>query len=184
MLSPQELQGIRGGAYSAKAGKGKEWAEKAQNMGLTSIPGYVNAVKEHGIGKVLATNAKEQYHNMPKWQGALTVGIPGIAAAKALASPEDPSGAGKGERIGRELGSAIGGVAGGMMPVAGNVLMGGAAGAAGGAVGRAVDRLRGRRAPVSDLGNATPLEPTEAQATPSERITSPSAAGQQKDVGL
>jgi hypothetical protein len=199
MLSPSEFEGIRGGAHAARENFGKLQAagkdttraakalgsaQDAQNMGLTSIPGYLGAVKEHGIGKVLATNAKEQYHNMPKAMAALTLGVPALSAAHTLATPEDPNGPGKGERLGRELGNAVGGVAGGVMPIAGNAVVGGIAGRAGGAVGKVVDRMRGRREPVNDLGTKAPLEPTESQNTPSERITSPSAAGQQKDIGL
>jgi hypothetical protein len=186
MLSPQELHGIRGGSFGAKAGKGQEWAEKAQNMGLTSIPGYLGAMKEHGVGKVLATNAKEQYHNMPKAMAALSVGLPALGVAKTLSSPEDPNGPGKGESVGRNLGGAVGGVMGGVMPVAGNIAMSAAGSAVGGLAGRGIDKLRGRsmKGPVNDLGATAPLEPTESQNTPSERVMSPSAAGQQKDVGL
>ncbi len=199
MLTPQELEGIRGGAYAAKghlanlAARGKvtdrarlgaEWANKAQDMNLTSIPGYLGAVKEHGLGKTLATSAKEQYYNMPTAMGALMVGAPVLSAAHALATPEDSNGPGKGEHVGREVGNALGGVMGGTMPLVGNALVGGAAGSAGAAAGRVIDRIRGRRPAVDDLGNKAPLEPTESQNTPTERVMSPSAAGQQKDVGL
>jgi hypothetical protein len=198
MLSPSELEGVRGGAYNSRqhlakltelgkpterAARGLAAAEEAQGMGLTSVPGLVGAVGKHGLGKVLSTSAKEQLHNMPTAQGALLMGLPALTAAKTLASHEQEHGPGKGEIIGRTVGGTAGGVVGGLMPFTGGQLVGEAAGRAGGAVGRVIDRIRGRRPAVDDLGNKAPLEPTEAQNTPSERITSPSAVGGQKDLG-
>ena len=226
MLSPQELEGIRGGAYTARKGlsnaranvgtltgklrtgdatnaqvaKAQAGVGKAQRglasqeaatgvndptMNLTSIPGYLGSMKAHGVGKTLLTSAKEQYHTMPTAMGAAMVGMPLLGAARTAVSPESPEGAGKGERLGRDIGNAVGGVAGGVMPVVGNALVGGAAGAAGGVVGRVADRIRGRmKGPADDLGTKAPLEPMDSQNTPTERVMSPSAAGQQKDVGL
>lgn len=198
MLTPGELEGVRGGAYGAKqhlaelkslgkptarAEKGVEWAQKAQDANLTSLPGYAGALKKD-VGGTLATSVKEQYYNTPTAMGALMLGLPALNAAKTLSTPEAPWGEGKGERLGREAGNIVGGVASGLMPAVGGAVMGSAAGAAGGGVGRVIDRIRGRRPMVNDLGNKAPLEPTEAQNTPSERITSPSAAGGQKDIGI
>lgn len=195
MLEPAELEGIRGGAYAArermkaqfggdKATKAFNAASEAQNMKLTSLPGYLGAMREHGAGKVLSTGLKDQYHSIGPGMTALMVGAPALGAAHTLATKESPTGPGKGERLGHELGGMVGGVAGGAMPLVGNVAVGELGGRAGATVGRVIDRIRGRRPPIDELGQRAPLEPTESQNTPTERITSPSAAGQQKDVGL
>jgi hypothetical protein len=197
MLSPGELEGVRGGAYgarqhlakleslgkpTARAAKGLAAAEEMQRMNATSVPGVLGALKNEGVGKVLSTGAKEQLYNMPT---ALT-GLTAYGVAKPLLSKEDPESGrpSKGERVGRSLGGAVGGAVGGLVPFTGGQVLGGAASAAGGGVGRVIDRIRGYRPAVNDLGNKAPLEPTESQNTPSERITSPSAAGGQKDIGI
>jgi hypothetical protein len=199
MLSPAELEGVRGGAFDARqrveglknlgaplgrAGKALEASERAQEMGLTSVPGYLKALKDRPVGEVLGASAKEQYYGMHPAMGAALVGVPAVGAAGTLARPERPTGPGKGEELGHNLGAAAGGVMGGMMPVAGAEAMSRLGGGAGAGVGRVIDRIRGRRPAVDDLGTKPSLEPTESQNTPSERVMSPSAAGQQKDVGI
>ncbi len=200
-LTPQEFEGIRGGAWAArqqalkggpatgKAVQALRATEKATGIGrgsmdLTSIPGYVRSVKEHGVGKVLATGAKEQLANSPAALSALMVGAPTLAAGKALLGSQevDAQGRGRGERVGEEVGRAVGGVAGGVMPVVGQGIVGGALGKAGKLVGRGVDKLRTH---LSTPG-MTPrtLEPSEGQHTPSERVMSPNAAGQAPEIGI
>jgi hypothetical protein len=215
-LSPQELIGVRGGAYGAqqslrraaqgvasattpkafeKAHSVEQRAAKAlratadatglrTNMDLTSLPGYAKAVKEHGVGKVLATGAREQIANSPPALAALMIGAPVVGAGKALLGPDevDAQGRGRGERVGEELGRAVGGVAGGVMPVVGQGVVGGVLGKAGKLVGRGVDKLR----PHLSTPGMTPrtLEPSEGQHTPSERVMSPNAAGQAPEIGI
>jgi hypothetical protein len=205
MLSPKELEGIRGGAWDArehlqgalaggneravaKASKGLRASEAATGVGsgmnLTSIPGYVKSVKEHGAGKVLAAGAREQISNAPAAVSALMIGAPTVAAGKALLGPQevDAQGRGRGERVGEEVGRAVGGIAGGAMPVVGQGIVGGVLGKAGKLVGRGVDKLRSH---LSTPG-MTPrtLEPSEGQHTPSERVMSPNAAGQAPEIGI
>jgi hypothetical protein len=186
MLTPSEVEGVRGGAHDARqaldaarsAGgknvprleKAHDAAQKAQQMGLTSIPGYLKSMKENGIGKTLATSAEEQIRTQPIVTG-MAAGIP--LAAGVLAKPEE--GKGRGEAVGEAVGGAVGGVAGGMLPLGGQLATGAAASQIGSWAGRGIDRLRGRR-----LHNApTPtMEPTDAQHIPTERNLSPAAAGQ------
>lgn len=213
VLSPSELEAVRGGAFdarqnytgslkkleeawqkdpasadklidrAARAKKGLEAAENVQQMGLTSIPGYLNALKEHGVGKVLGAGLKDQVRNLHPGMAAVALGMPVAGVLHSAAKGESPTGAGKGEEIGRGVGSAIGGVAGAAMPVVGSAVVGETLGRAGGLVGRGVDRLRGRKTlPPTTLG-PPPLEPAEGQHTPSERVVSPAAAGQQPDIG-
>jgi hypothetical protein len=186
MLSPAEIEGVRGGAHDARQAlqtakaegsksvprleKALKASEKAQNMGLTSIPGYLKSMKNNGIGKTLRTSAEEQIRNQPVLTAA-AVGLP--LAAGALAPTEE--GQGRGEAVGRAVGGAVGEIAGGMMPMGGQAALGVGSSQVGAWAGRGVDRLRGRR-----LHNApTPtMEPTEAQQTATERVMSPAAAGQ------
>ncbi len=211
MLSPKELEAVRGGAYAARqhasasvgkvneafgkgapaqkvheavnhavsAQRGLQASEASQNMGLTSIPGYLRAVQQHGVGKVLSTSMRDQFHNTPKALSALMVGAPLVGAAKTLTSPEDPS-KGKGEQLGQNLGESVGGVIGGAMPLAGGMLAAGALREAGGAIGRGVDKLRGRPrlVPANPYTLGPPqLEQAESQNTSTERVLSNSAAG-------
>jgi len=186
MLSPSEIEGVRGGAYDARQAlttakaegsksvprleKALNASERAQNMGLTSLPGYLKSVKKNGIGATLRTSAEEQWRNQPLLTAA-AVGLP--LAAGALAPTEE--GQGRGEAVGRAVGGAAGEIAGGIMPIGGQIALGAGSSQVGAWAGRGVDRLRGRR-----LHNApTPtMEPTEAQQTATERVMSPAAAGQ------
>jgi hypothetical protein len=203
MLSPGELETVGGGAAPARAAlaglrasgapakqvqqaeRGLAAAQRAQTMGLTSVPGYLRSVKEHGAASTLAAGAKDQWHNTsPAWS-ALMVGAPLASAAGTLGSKEHRDGPGKGEELGRNLGGVVGGIAGSAMPLAGNMLVGGALAGAGAGVGRGIDWMRGRRKPLPAPASKTPdLAPAEGQHTPSERVMSPAAAGQQPEVGL
>lgn len=207
MLSPQELTAVRGGSYGARKGLAKAQqavfgassdklpralreeaqaakrltaTENAQNMGLSSLPGYIGAVRREGVGKVLSTGAKEQLSGATPGMAALMVGLPAVSAAQTLISKkEDPAGRGRGERFGEEFGRTLGGITGGVMPFVGQSVLGGTLGRAGKYVGRGVDRLSGKPGMAP-----TTLEPAEGQHIPSERIMSPAAAGQQPEVGL
>lgn len=201
MLAPAELEAIGGGAAGAqqafnaalaagapagrlaKAEKALSASRKAQNMGLTSIPGYLNSVKNNGLGSTLAAGAKDQWHNTSPAFTALMVGVPAATAAGTLMKKENPTGPGKGEELGRNLGGVVGGIAGSAMPIAGNMIVGGALSSAGGRIGKGIDWMRGRRQ-ASPMMGPPPLEPAEGQHIPSERVMSPAAAGQQPEVGL
>ena len=224
VLTPAELEGVRGGAYGARravvdaeqklkdapwlkdskltpskmmemgdkaelsksrAVKGLQSAENVQNMGLTSIPGYIDAIKNHGAGKVLGAGLRDQVRNMHPGMAAVALGMPAMGVLRAATAKKNERGAGRGESVGYNLGNAIGGVAGAAMPVVGSAVLGETLGSAGGLVGRGVDRLRGRKkenAPLSMVGPPQ-LEPAESQNTPTERVMSPNAAGQKPDLG-
>ena len=225
MLSPSEVEGVRGGAYTAKknleaatkarqtasddvfhgpaappgklrqageqigllkpqtpegrlaarmkdegqATKAHAAANKAQDMGLTSIPGYAKSMLVSPLD-TLRTSAEEQIRTQPLMTAA-AVGAPLVAGA--LAKPKE--GHGRGEAIGNAVGGAAGTIAGGVLPLGAQVATAETGSRVGSWAGRGVDRLRGRR-----LHNApTPtIEPTDAQHIPTERNLSPAAAGQ------
>ncbi len=163
------IESIRGGAWGAKeqvrnlasqgvTGKAKQKAvisanaaQKAQDMGLTSIPGYIGAVKEKGLGKVLSTGFKEQWHGGGIGTKALTVGIPTLSAVQAATAPEVEGAPGKAERIGRGILPAATGLVSGQIPFAGQMLIGTGAAAAGAGAGRLIDRARGRKSPSKSV---------------------------------
>lgn len=157
--SARALERARGGAYPARQAlesavakndpkailQNKKWlssAEKAQDMGLTSLPGVAKAIPEHGLGKVVGTGLSEQWHSMSPSMKALMVGFPALSVAGAAAGQEMPSGPGKGERIGKALGT----LGYGAMPlgIGASMALGTGLERAGGLVGRGVDKLRGR----------------------------------------
>jgi hypothetical protein len=168
-----------------KAERGLAAAEDVQKKGLTSLPGYVRGVQREGLGPTFRASAREQLANTPLAMTALTLGLPAAAIAGTLMKKEAPEGPGRGENIGAGIGGLVGGLAGSAMPLAGNVVAGAGGAAVGKMLGRGVDRLRGRKAQPM-FGQRSPnqmAEPSnEGQHIPSERIMSPAAAGQQREV--
>jgi hypothetical protein len=163
-----------------KARGGLEAAEKAQQMGLTSIPGYIKSLRDpkQGVLKTVGAGMAEQWRTGGIASKAFTVGVPAMGAVGAIRSAESPVGAGKGERIGRELGATAGGILTAPLPLVPGMAVGSALGAAGGLVGKGVDRLRGRKAPGRVVQHAVPPENVAGQHVPTERVMSPSAMGQ------
>lgn len=158
-----------------RARAGLEGAERAQGMGLTSIPGYVKSLREKPL-ETLRTGMAEQWHSGGLGAKALTIGMPALGAVQTLRSPEPSTGAGKGERVGRELATAAGGVLTAPLPFVPGQLVSQGLGRVGGGVGRVVDRLRGRRGDEMQLAQRP--ENTQGQHVPTERVTSPTALGQ------
>lgn len=149
-------------------------ANNPPGMELSSLPGYVKAIKEHGA-KAIKADVANQWHSGGIASKALGVGLPATMLAAEVAKKENPTGPGKGESVGRGIGGTVGGFLGSSLPITGQMALGGAMGAAGGLAGRAVDRLRGRR---STPNQTTPPEHSQGQHVPTERISSPAAMGQ------
>lgn len=149
-------------------------AEKAETMGLTSLPGYVQSVKKHGLFPSMKASADEQLHGTTLGQKALVLGLPAAGLAHAAMSQPgvDDEGLSKGERVGKQVGELVGGVAGGAIPVVGQTIFQEGAGRIGKLIGGGVDRFR--RAPATN-----PTDPllSSGQTTPSEIVTSPRVSG-------
>ncbi len=115
-------------------------AEKAQGMGLTSLPGIASSVKNNGLFPTVGAAARSQWESSG-WKGkALMAGLPAMSAAQALRAPEGEGGSGRGERIGRIIGGTVGGLA--PLPIAGSIALAAGLERAGGVAGRGVDKLR------------------------------------------
>lgn len=153
-------------------------AEKAEGMGLTSLPGYFKSMKERGIGKTLWAGGKEQWKSGP--MGKAFIAAPIGMAAKELATPGESGEGGRLERAGKALGGL--GFAAGPLPFTGQILMHSGATTAGGLAGKVGDvatkGIKRRRA----VNRGTPLpqsiEPAGGSAIATEYDYSPRAMGQ------
>lgn len=83
------------------ANKANTHAQAAEDMGLTSLPGYAKAMYTHSVGNALSTGVKEQWHSGGVGTKALIFGLPAAAAAKEAVTPTEPGGRG---RLGRAAG--------------------------------------------------------------------------------
>jgi hypothetical protein len=179
--SPEELKELtskRVMSEHAKAKKSLPHALKAQEMGLTSFPGYVKAVREKGTEAVKA-GLREQWHGGGLGTKALMVGFPAASIGGAALTP-----GGGAEEYGRALGSV--GYTMAPFTMGGSVLAGEGLSRGLGAAGRGIDRLRGKRKrpqipkepsrpPASEPGDT-------GQATQHERHASPSMTGEIPEI--
>lgn len=191
------IQSIRGGAYSAAqrldkakkavgpeaaselaaATKAHGAADKAEKMGLTSLPGYAKALfnKDTGglvgnAGKVIRTGAAEQWHAGGAANKAMMVGVPAAALAGEVSRKSEPGGPGKLERVGRHLGEL--GMMMGPIPMAGQMVAGAALSGAGGRLGRALDKTKKPTPPVSHE-----MPPAGNETMAAENVVSDRASG-------
>lgn len=145
-----------------KAVKGEERAQrylqaatKAEEMGLTSLPGYAKALVGKGKytgGKHVGQKVKgleafkagigEQWHSGGPATKALTYGFPAAALTSEAITPSKPGGEGKATRMGKSLGGFAYGMA--PLPLAGVSALTSGLTAAGGLAGRGIDRVTGR----------------------------------------
>lgn len=132
------------GSKLTDAYKALHAAETTQRMGLTSVPGYVKSVGKNGLLPTVATGVKEQWQAAGPKGKALMLALPAMSMAGTLKAPENVTGRGKGETIGRLAGNTLGSLAA-PMSLSGGLLLGSAFEHAGGALGKGVDKLRGRR---------------------------------------
>jgi hypothetical protein len=141
-----------------------EASERAEGMGLTSIPGYLKALKAQPWDTFKA-GVKDQWNSTPTWGKALMYGAPAAGAANELRKEEDAYGEGRGrfERAGRLLGGAASGALA-PLALAGDAVAGGLMSAGAGGAGRFVDRslarLKQRRG-----GGLPPTEPEPGGGT-------------------
>jgi hypothetical protein len=173
--NPEKLKDYKQVASrAAGAQRGLDAAEKAQEMGLTSVPGFARALGREGIGKTLGTGLREQWHNTPTSMKALTLALPAAQVAQTVTSDDTQ----KGEHLGRALGGAAAGLTMGAIPITTGMLAQGAVSGAAGRMGRAYDKVRARFR-GGDGGIQAPKEntPYSGDHVPTERITTERAQG-------
>lgn len=134
-------------------------AQKAEEMGLTSIPGYLESLHKHGPGKTFRAAFADQWKGMSPVMKGLTVGVPALELAGAVKSKNevDEQGHTKSERVGRSLASTAGGLLLSPLPMVTQMAVGSGLSR----VGQRAGRLVGRPAlpgPEQDTGQAVPLQ--------------------------
>lgn len=179
--SGRSLDKAVGAVEGARKGYGA--AVRSEQMGLTSLPGYAQSMKEHGVLPTMSAGFKEQWHGMsPAWK-AVMIGAPLAEAAHQAATPDQEGGPGKGERVAKGLAHAVVGSTMGAIPMtASNMLLSPMAGGVGGAVGKGIDFVRRRRPQQQQPQQYTPAE-VSGQVLPTERHMSENAAGRPFEVG-
>lgn len=167
LLNPEDPKLL---AEFQNATKARDAAQKAEQMGITSLPGLVKSVKNHGVIPTLKAGAEEQLHGTSTMNKALMLGLPAVGVAQALHSSDsdDPT-MGKGERVGHTIGNVVGSLAGGPLPLVGGALVGEATGRAGKLIGRGIDRLRGVK-PGQPMSGAASTDLTNGQGTVGHEI--------------
>lgn len=160
----------------ARARDAYDAGRKAEEMGLTSIPGYAKALRDRPVGEVLRTAANDQWKGMSPAMKALTVGMPALELAGAIRGPsgEDAQGRTKSERIGRSLAQTAGGLAFSPLTMTGQMVAGTALSRAGERAGRL---LRPRRPSGGVVSQSPDLTADNGQAVAGERHITERAAG-------
>jgi hypothetical protein len=159
-----------------QAAKGLQAAEKAEQMGLTSLPGYLKSLAKDPLGTVRA-GAAEQWHGSGLKGKALMVGLPTAATAASMAAPTEPGGEGRLERGAKTLARSAAFAT--PLSMAGQIALERGAGTVGGVVGAGADKVLSRRKQVSGLLPPSKTEPNPADdAAPHvERYYSNAALG-------
>lgn len=119
-------------------------ARKAEEWGMTSLPGLAKSVKQHGLLPTMGRGFRAQMSGAHPLNKALMLGFPALGVAQALHDPNLRESGRSGEEVGYQGGQLVGGVLGGMLPFGvGQVLQEGV-GRVGRFAGRGVDVVRGR----------------------------------------
>jgi hypothetical protein len=154
----------------AEARKAYQASQKAEDMGLTSLPGYARALMRNP-GEAISTGFAEQWHNVGPGGKAMMVGLPTLGAAGELSRPSNPGEGGRFERAGTRLGELA--YTMGPLPIAGQLVAGGVMGGLGKRMGSVFDRKK----PVANVPAPPSLEPAGGEAAPAERHISDRAMG-------
>jgi hypothetical protein len=175
------LRGARAGGDEIAIGRAAERAQKAErargaaqrveDLGMTSLPGALGAMKKDPIG-ALRTGAAHQWHGMGRAEKALFLGVPAAQLGMAAAGNDEH----KGEHVGEGIGNLAGMAAFGGAPLFGQLAGGVGAGMAGKAIGRGFDRMRSREGIVHRKPELEPVD--NSMNIPVERSMSPAAMGQ------
>ncbi len=110
-VDPKVLQ--KASLEQQKAQRGLRAAQKAEDMGLTSMPGYLKSLAKNPH-ETMRTGAAEQWHGSGLGGKFMLAGAPVLGAAGEAMSPSEAGGPGRLERVG---GSLAGGLAFGAAPI-------------------------------------------------------------------
>lgn len=145
-------------------------AEKAESMGLTSLPGFARSFKQNGVVPTVLAGIGQQWHGGSVVDKALMAGVPAATAINELGHDRE----GRGGRL-AGLAGQTGMMAFGSLPLAGSL----AVGAAGAGAAHALGKLR-KQDPALNHNPAPPeTSPTgSGLAGPVERQYSDRATGE------
>lgn len=140
----------KGSENLLRAQKGQQAAEKAQSMGLTSVPGYLKSLAKNPMETIRA-GVGEQWHGSTNLGRAGLIGLPALGAAGEVMTPTQEGGPGKLERTGKAL---AGGLAFGAAPIplAGMTALSAGADRLGGLLGAGGDTMLARRRAAQGAG--------------------------------
>lgn len=192
--NPAGIESIGAGAANAReelakavsprakelAAKSLEANERAQEMGLTSLPGTIKAFAGKDRKKALRAALNQQWAGTTPMGKVLTVGLPAAGLAADAISDDDGE---KGKRLGAGIAGTAAGMLTGGVPMAGGMAAGLAASYVGGKAGGLVDKIRGPRKPPPLAQVQAPPNPEDVrgQAIATDRIMSPAASGHQNE---
>ena len=152
-----------------QARKARDASVKAEDMGLTSVPGYLRSLKNNGVGSTVRAGLADQWHGSGGTTGkAMMLGLPAMSVAQEMSQPDQPGGPGKLERIGGALGEGLG-FSLAPLPLAGQALAISGLGALGKMPGKLLGRRKLQRGVTADTNfeSAAPSTPVEYIRTPS-----------------
>jgi hypothetical protein len=173
----QRVRGVPEGEAAAKAQvsarKYLEAARKAEQMGLTSIPGYARSLAKQPV-KTLKAGLGEQWHAMGPFGRSLIYGYPVVGTAGALAQRDEPGGPGRMERLAEPLGALAYGM--GPLPIGTQLALAGALSGGLKGVGKLTKKDRTPRRHAEPPG---PVEPAGGETEAEDYIFTPRAMGLQ-----
>jgi hypothetical protein len=174
-------------AYAKATGSDKAQAlesllanEKAQEMGLTHLPGAVKAFATKPR-EALRAAWDQQVRGTSGLEKAVMVGLPAAGLASDVLSEDDGT---KGQRIGEGVANTAAGMLTGGMPLAGGLVAGVGAQYLGGKVGKLFDKKPAPQGRVLGPVQAPPNpEDAKGHNMPVEREMSPAAQGRSEVFG-
>ena len=133
-----------------RAQRGLQAAQKAEDMGLTSLPGYLKSLAKNPV-ETMRAGAAEQWHGSGVGGKFMLAGVPVLGAAGEAMTPTQEGGPGKLERTGKAL---AGGLAFGAAPIplAGMSALAAGADRVGGLIGAGGDTMLARRRAAQGAG--------------------------------
>lgn len=167
----EEMQGrALKGAVKEHAGsqKGLAAAQKAEEMGLTSIPGYAKSFVKHPL-KTVGAGFGEQWHGSGGLGKTLMVGFPTATIGGEAIRKSEPGESSKAERVGRRLGDMAFSM--GPLPIAGQFAAAGGISGAGRLGGKVIGKLQQKHVP------APVIPETSNVSQPTERVYSERSMG-------
>jgi hypothetical protein len=156
-------------AYKANA--------RAEDMGLTSLPGVYRSVRKNGFGTTVRAGTDAAWNGSTLGQKALLGGGLAMGAHDVYASTKTDDPAERGKRVGSAAGNLVGMAAlSPMLPMLPGMAAGGALQAVGAGIGKGVGKVQGHVA-ARRMARAQQHQPVGDAVAPNEYTQSPAVMG-------